>query len=162
MSILLILSEKHARKIAWLKSPVRHRTLAPFGGITRIRFKGSSNWTSQPSRLPRYIESRIRPELVKSTDRNCGASVSNALQITCTSELTRSNRLDRQPQLTARSAFPVSRSCGKWPSIFHSPVSTRFRHYKHQTYPYRRKCLPASPGRSRRRHLFHRRTCHSQ
>ena len=27
--------------------------LAPFGGITRIRFKGSSNWTSQPSRLPR-------------------------------------------------------------------------------------------------------------
>jgi hypothetical protein len=30
-------------KIAWLKSPVRHRTLAPFGGITRIRFKGSSN-----------------------------------------------------------------------------------------------------------------------
>ena len=34
------------------KSPVRHRTLAPFVGITRIRFKGSSNWTSQPSRLP--------------------------------------------------------------------------------------------------------------
>jgi hypothetical protein len=42
-------------KIAWLKSPVRHRTLAPFGGITRIRFKGSSNWTSQPWRLPRNL-----------------------------------------------------------------------------------------------------------
>ena len=24
------------------KMPVRHRTLAPFGGITRIRFKGSA------------------------------------------------------------------------------------------------------------------------
>jgi hypothetical protein len=35
--------------------PVRHRTLAPFGGITRIRFKGSSNWTSQPLRLPRIF-----------------------------------------------------------------------------------------------------------
>jgi hypothetical protein len=29
-----------AQKIAWLKSPVRHRTLAPCVGITRIRFKG--------------------------------------------------------------------------------------------------------------------------
>src|SRR6476646_5572139 len=54
-------------KIAWLKSPVRHRTLAPFGSITRIRFKGSSNWTSQPSRLPRCVELRIRPDPVKST-----------------------------------------------------------------------------------------------
>jgi hypothetical protein len=50
------------RKIAWLKSPVRHRTLAPFDGITRIRFKGSSNWTSQPWRLPRIVELRIRPD----------------------------------------------------------------------------------------------------
>ena len=54
-------------KIAWLKSPVRHRTLAPFGGITRIRFKGSSNWTSQPSRLPRLVELRLRPDPGKST-----------------------------------------------------------------------------------------------
>src|SRR4030095_2325298 len=54
-------------KIAWLKSPVRHRTLAPFGGITRIRFKGSSNWTSQPLRLPRIVELRLRPGLEKST-----------------------------------------------------------------------------------------------
>ena len=54
-------------KIAWLKSPVRHRTLAPFGGITRIRFKGSSNWTSQPLRLPRLVELRLRPDLGKST-----------------------------------------------------------------------------------------------
>jgi hypothetical protein len=54
-------------KIAWLKSPVRHRTLAPFGGITRIRFKGSSNWTSQPLRLPRIVELRIRPDPAKST-----------------------------------------------------------------------------------------------
>src|SRR6476659_3046749 len=68
-------------KIAWLKSPVRHRTLAPFGGITRIRFKGSSNRTSQPLRLPRCVESRIRPELAKSTQRNCRASVSDARPI---------------------------------------------------------------------------------
>src|SRR6266481_1249421 len=54
-------------KIAWLKSPVRHRTLAPFDGITRIRFKGSSNWTSQPLRLPRIVELRIKPDLTKST-----------------------------------------------------------------------------------------------
>ena len=54
-------------KIAWLKSPVRHRTLAPFGGITRIRFKGSSNWTSQPLRLPRIVELRLRPDPAKST-----------------------------------------------------------------------------------------------
>jgi hypothetical protein len=54
-------------KIAWLKSLVRHRTLAPFGGITRIRFKGSSNWTSQPLRLPRIVELRIRPDPAKST-----------------------------------------------------------------------------------------------
>jgi hypothetical protein len=47
-------------KIAWLKSSVRHRTLAPFGGITRIRFKGSSNWTSQPSRLPRIAEAKCK------------------------------------------------------------------------------------------------------
>src|SRR6267378_8000751 len=65
-------------KIAWLKSPVRHRTLAPFGGITRIRFKGSSNWTSQPLRLPRCVELRIRPDPSKSTQRNCRASVSDA------------------------------------------------------------------------------------
>src|SRR5205809_6830246 len=56
-------------KIAWLKSPVRHRTLAPFDGITRIRFKGSSNWTSQPLRLPRSVEFRIRPTFAKSTHR---------------------------------------------------------------------------------------------
>ena len=54
------------------------------------------------------------------------------------------------------------RWCERWPSIFHSPVSTPCRHYKHQTYPCRRKCLRASPCTSRRRHLFHRRTCHSQ
>ena len=54
-------------EIAWLKSPVRHRTLAPFDGITRIRFKGSSNWTSQPLRLPRIVELRIRPDPGKST-----------------------------------------------------------------------------------------------
>ena len=55
-------------EIAWLKSPVRHRTLAPFDGITRIRFKGSSNWTSQPLRLPRiFISSRIRLRYAKST-----------------------------------------------------------------------------------------------
>src|SRR5262245_41309432 len=52
-------------KIARLKSPVRHRTLAPFGGITRIRFKGSSNRTSQPLRLPR-IFFRIGLAIVKS------------------------------------------------------------------------------------------------
>ena len=34
-------TKSHARSRAWLTSPVRHRTLAPFGGITRIRFKGS-------------------------------------------------------------------------------------------------------------------------
>ena len=56
-------------KIAWLKSPVRHRTLAPFDGITRIRFKGSSNWTSQPLRLPRLVEMRLRPDPGKSTRR---------------------------------------------------------------------------------------------
>jgi hypothetical protein len=61
-------------KIAWLKSPVRHRTLAPFDGITRIRFKGSSNWTSQPWRLPRIVELRIRPDPGKST-RHVGESV---------------------------------------------------------------------------------------
>ena len=54
-------------EITWLKSPVRHRTLAPFDGITRIRFKGSSNWTSQPLRLPRIVELRLRPDLGKST-----------------------------------------------------------------------------------------------
>ena len=59
-------------KIAWLKSPVRHRTLAPFGGITRIRFKGSSNWTSQPLRLPRTTKKRIKEE-VRSKSGNCCA-----------------------------------------------------------------------------------------
>src|SRR6476660_2672150 len=59
-------------KIAWLKSPVRHRTLAPFGGITRIRFKGSSSWTSQPLRLPRTTKKRIKEE-VKSKSGNCCA-----------------------------------------------------------------------------------------
>ena len=53
-------------------------------------------------------------------------------------------------------------SCGKWPSISHSPVSTRFRHCRYRTYPCRRRCLPPSPCRSRRRHLSHRRTCHSR
>src|SRR5207244_10233841 len=56
-------------KIAWLKLPVRHRTLAPFDGITRIRFKGSSNWTSQPLRLPRLVEMRLKPDPGKSTRR---------------------------------------------------------------------------------------------
>jgi hypothetical protein len=54
--ILLFTTKKPCAGIAWLKSPVRHPTLAPFGGITRIRFKGSSNWTSQPLRLPRCVE----------------------------------------------------------------------------------------------------------
>jgi hypothetical protein len=64
---IFIKQKSHARKIAWLKSPVRHRTLAPFDGITRIRFKGSSNWTSQPSRLPRIsISVRIRLGCAKS------------------------------------------------------------------------------------------------
>jgi len=56
-------------KIAWLKLPVGNRTLAPFDGITRIRFKGSSNWTSQPLRLPRLVEMRLRPDPGKSTRR---------------------------------------------------------------------------------------------
>jgi len=54
-------------KIAKLKSSVRHRTLAPFDGITRIRFKGSSNRTSQPLRLPRSLirsESKARVQQV--------------------------------------------------------------------------------------------------
>src|SRR4029077_11978856 len=38
----------------------RNRTLAPFGGITRIRFKGSSDWTSQPLRLPRTTKKEKR------------------------------------------------------------------------------------------------------
>jgi len=48
-------TKRHGReRIA--ESPVRHRTLAPFGGITRIRFKGSSDLrTSQPLRLPRTL-----------------------------------------------------------------------------------------------------------
>src|SRR5262245_31655129 len=55
---------------ARLKSPVRHRTLAPFGGITRIRFKGFVSPTSQPSGSPALSFSvRIRLGRVKSTTR---------------------------------------------------------------------------------------------
>jgi len=56
-------------KIARLKSSIQHRTLAPFGGITRIRFKGSPGSTpdSQPLRLPRSLirsESKARVQQV--------------------------------------------------------------------------------------------------
>ena len=68
------MKKSHAQEIRRLKIPVRHRTLAPFGGITRIRFKGSSSWTSQPLRLPRSIELRIRPDPAKSTEHMVRAS----------------------------------------------------------------------------------------
>ena len=73
-----MVKQKNMRgKIASLKSPVRHRTLAPFDGITRIRFKGSSNWTSQPLRLPRLVENEIKagPCEVNETRRHDRESV---------------------------------------------------------------------------------------
>ena len=62
LSILLILSEikKPCAEIAW-------PSLAPFGGITRIRFKGFVSTTSQPSGSPALSFSvRIRPTRAKS------------------------------------------------------------------------------------------------
>ena len=62
--------KNHARKNAW-------PTLAPCGGITRIRFKGSSENVSDLSarRLPRTLVAvRIRPTSAKSI--TVGAAVS--------------------------------------------------------------------------------------
>src|SRR5262249_5661104 len=47
--IVFLTTKSRARKFALLRSPVRHRTLAPFGGITRIRFKGSAPKSSKHS-----------------------------------------------------------------------------------------------------------------
>jgi hypothetical protein len=52
--------KSHAQKIAWLKSPVRRRTLAPFGGITRIRFKGSSKLDLSAIAAPPQSELRVK------------------------------------------------------------------------------------------------------
>jgi hypothetical protein len=58
---LVIKTKPHAREIAWLRSKSGIGPLAPFGGITRIRFKGSrspavAGLDSQPWRLPRTFE----------------------------------------------------------------------------------------------------------
>ena len=118
---------------------------------------------------PPLCESRIRPELAKSTHRNCRASVSDARPIgsafgTVTDakqrpgfptpynspalELVRSH-----PSITTTMAIDrvlALRWCEKWPSISHSPVSTRCLRCKCQRHPCHRTCLRSSPCTSQR------------
>ena len=55
-------------RIAWLKSPVRHRTLTPFGGITRIRFKGSRSPAVAGTGLSAIA---APPHFLQNKTRNC-------------------------------------------------------------------------------------------
>jgi hypothetical protein len=68
--------KNHAWKIAW---PI----LAPFGGITRIRFKGFV-YDVSAIRLPRsYIKSRIRPKVSTSTSNPPTLKASAWPALTC-------------------------------------------------------------------------------
>src|SRR5262249_8256844 len=66
-------TKSHACSRARLTSPVRHRTLAPFGGITRIRFKGSvaGATLSAFAAPPQYCFS-LRIGLAFAKSINCG------------------------------------------------------------------------------------------
>ena len=128
--------KSHAREIAWLKSPVRHRTLAPFGGITHIRFKGSSNWTSQPLRLPRiFFLGQIKTQLWEVNRCICcafrrgrGNPRAQCLQPNCQRE-------------TIPRLVPVSRSCERSPAILPCFSSRQSRRCKFRFGPCRRTCL---------------------
>jgi hypothetical protein len=142
----------------------------PFGGITRIRFKGSPAHSREPCWTLSHCGSpalsfslRIRPTRAKSTTSKIagrGYGRSTNPQCNCDSGAKRfGNVVSRQ---AAIGLLPALCWCGKWPSTSHSPVSKRFRHYRYRTYPCHRRCLRFSPCTSRRRHLFHRRTCHNR
>src|SRR6476660_217909 len=130
-------------KIAWLKSSVRHRTLAPFDGITRIRFKGSSNWTSQPLRLPPhfYLVENKTPLREVNERQNCRPSVMDVpanLECNCDSaDETFRNAISHQPAIGLP---PPSRSYGKWQAIDRSPVSRRTRRCNCRRRPYHPPC----------------------
>src|SRR4051794_15589150 len=128
----------HSTLPAWRR--FGQSTLAtPAGGIIRVRIQRSE------------IVGRLCQTTVFNSAFGTNADKSHAPRAKCDP-----NRLDRQPRLTARRAL---RWCGKWPSIYHFPVSTRFRHCMYLTCLCLGTCLQPSPCTSRRRHLFHRRTC---
>ena len=111
-----------------------------------------------------WIENKAGPCEVND-HQNCAQFVRDGLQIW---NVIRTRRLKRFRNAVSRQAaiLPLLTAkalcwCEKWPTISHSPVSTRFPHCNYQTYPCLRRCLRSSPCTSRRRHLFHRRTCHS-
>ena len=133
-------------EIAWLKLPVRHRTLAPFGGITRIRFKGSPAHSvercpdSQPLRLPRiFFLGQNKTQLWEVNSCTCctlrhdtGNPLAQCLQPNCQRETI--------PRLA-----PVSRSCERSPAILPCLFSTQNRRCKFRFGPCRRTCLQLPP-----------------
>ena len=86
---LVVKQKSHAQSHAWLILPVQHRTLAPFDGITRIRFKGSPLQTDTLSHCGspavlllsqnRTRTSEVNLTVVVRTGRMCAA---NALRTT--------------------------------------------------------------------------------
>ena len=137
----------------WIQFSFNSTTRDILGGITRIRFKGfqtlyGNAMESQACGASRTFLFGIRLTLRSQRQAKLQAARygrSKTWNVVMTSAVERfGNAVSRQ---AAISLLPALCWCEKWPSIFHSPVSTRFRHCRYQTYPCRRRCLRSSPLR---------------
>jgi hypothetical protein len=141
-----------------------HGYLASFGGITRIRFKGSSDFsrTSQPGGSPALSfsgENKTRLNEVNIagaiTGRRCQPRKPSGFTEPRGRKPERTSRTPyKRGELQARIIPRVLRLflplcwCGKWRAIDRSPVSKRIRRCRSRTYPFHPPSHRASPYRS--------------
>jgi hypothetical protein len=139
--------KSHVRRIAWLKSPVRHRTLAPFGGITRIRFKGFDRPFApiiSARRLPRTFflgQNKTGLGEVNATDCGCMAHVGAGQARNPANALPAAKLLTR----STRRLLPASRSCERSPAIAPYSSSRQKRRCKFRFGLSHRTCLQLQP-----------------
>jgi hypothetical protein len=126
----------------------RMADLASFGGITRIRFKGSPI----PPSLNRTLSHSAPPHLIlgqnktETTEVNARYPVrpDRALPSKLPGGLVAAAILSSAP----RSQLPLLCSYEKWRAIGHSPISKRTRRCRCRTYPFHPLCPRPSPYRS--------------
>jgi hypothetical protein len=156
--------KSHAQSHAWLISPVRHRTLASFGGITRIRFKGSpaSHRTLSHCGSPALrLQNKTRKKDVKGGSAALSDDAKILAAFGCVNLTSSKGLLDPPPEFNVaqRRGYsgsiiisllpPVLRSYERWPSTCPSPSSRPSRRCRCRKRPCPQTCPRPSPCKSR-------------
>src|SRR5713226_3588325 len=132
-----------------MRGKTHGQALASFGGITRIRFKGSStNRDLSAIRLPRtFTRTYDHKNRSQSRERVIGYSLlvicKKIAAVTASTKDFVSFAAFVVKDATSRLS-PLLRSCEKWPSTRPFSVSKRTRRYKCRKHPCRQTSLQSS------------------